>query len=327
MIVKERDFPERLFKIAALGRRLSANHKMKEVIEQQTGNLRAGYLGETSIDYYLQFFPQTSKILHSLRLQDEYGNFQIDTLILTQNFILILETKNIAGIISFDEIGQVIRQRNEVEESFPNPIAQVNLQHIRLRNWIVQHKFPPIPIEKLIVYANSNSIIRNFTGPNQISDLIIRKDLLPLKVEEINEVHTSKVLSTSQLHQLSQTLIKFHQPEKIDVLQMYNIQSADILKGIFCPNCNHLPLRRIYAKWTCMRCKKESRIAHLAGLKDYYFLFGAKITNQKARDFLQVSSPYVVRNLLKKSGFAKEGRYKGRKYILDFPDIRPEEEL
>ena len=134
LIIKPRDNPTHLLQIEALNRRTPPHHRNKESISIQARNLRTGYNGEKSLDFTLGFLPSdTFKILHYLRIEDTNGHFQIDTLILSPYFVLIIEVKNIYGTITFDNMGQAIRTRNDgTEEGFNNPVEQVILQEYQL---------------------------------------------------------------------------------------------------------------------------------------------------------------------------------------------------
>src|SRR5690625_5330014 len=91
-------------------------------------------------------------ILHDLRLRDQNGFFQIDTLILCEKYLLILEVKNWSGTIVFGENGQVTRMDAEQkEEGFPNPINKEKLQQRRLQNWLNNYGLINIPIYNLLI--------------------------------------------------------------------------------------------------------------------------------------------------------------------------------
>ncbi|MEW8971089.1 MAG: nuclease-related domain-containing protein, partial [Mesobacillus sp.] len=93
MIEKERSYPIRLLMYEALMENLTENHPKFPIIEQDYRAWRAGYKGELQTDYRLSFLPEKGyHILRDLRLADEEWYFQIDTLILTLRYILLIET-------------------------------------------------------------------------------------------------------------------------------------------------------------------------------------------------------------------------------------------
>ncbi|MFX3623267.1 MAG: nuclease-related domain-containing protein [Ectobacillus sp.] len=135
MIVKERKKPVKIQKLEALLRRLPPQHPKQKEIEENLAKSLSGYRGEQSLDYYLSFLPPKQQlILHDLRLKENGRYFQIDTLILTKAFILIIEAKNIAGTIFFDTaFHQLIRTIDGKEEAFPDPIMQITRQKQQLQ--------------------------------------------------------------------------------------------------------------------------------------------------------------------------------------------------
>ncbi|WP_218144046.1 nuclease-related domain-containing protein [Lentibacillus persicus] len=304
----------------ALNRRLRAEHYKKDQVEQKARNLRAGVKGEESLEFTLSFLRDDSlQILHNLRIRDQNEFFQIDNLIPSTKFILINEVKNIAGTVIYDEFGQAIRvSKNGNEENLGNHIEQVNLQHIRLLEWMRNNNYTGIPIEKLIVHSNPATIIKNPANNRAVTDTIIHKEQLLTKIDAFVHKHNAQVLSIKQLNHLSSLLIKAHTPKEVNVLEKFEIHQNDIMCGVFCPGCGALPMMRLKGCWICLQCQLVSKNAHLPALKDYFLLFGNKINNREARRFLNVESQHVVKRILHKEGFEFTGNTTKRFYFLPF---------
>ncbi|WP_091587080.1 nuclease-related domain-containing protein [Alteribacillus bidgolensis] len=103
-----------------------------------------------SIDYYLSSLSKkTDLIFHDIRLPSKDKTFfQIDIFILTMNFCLILEVKNVAGTLYFNPFfHQLIRTVNDKEEGFPDPILQINRQKDHLNTWLQKNNLPNLPIQ------------------------------------------------------------------------------------------------------------------------------------------------------------------------------------
>lgn len=84
-------------------RRLPPSHQKYQQILEEHGRRQAGYIGEKSLDYYYRELPhQKYMILHDLNLPDGDYNCQIDTLLLTPEFALAIDVKNMAGKLIFD---------------------------------------------------------------------------------------------------------------------------------------------------------------------------------------------------------------------------------
>lgn len=103
MIVKERKPPITLLKLEVLLRRLPKEHSIRSTVESDFMKIKSGYVGEKKVDYYLNFLPKKEySIFHNIRLKSEDHFFQIDTLIITSKYILLLEIKNMLGNLMFD---------------------------------------------------------------------------------------------------------------------------------------------------------------------------------------------------------------------------------
>ncbi|WP_198507999.1 nuclease-related domain-containing protein, partial [Bacillus sp. FJAT-42315] len=103
MIMKPRSKPLLLSKLEILMNRLPKRHSQMAAIEEVYGRHQAGYRGEQTVDYFLREVKRNDVfILHDIRLPaGEYSFFQIDTVLLTPNFFLIMEVKNYSGQLLF----------------------------------------------------------------------------------------------------------------------------------------------------------------------------------------------------------------------------------
>lgn len=316
MIVKEREVPLKILKLEALLRRLSLNHPSLPRIKEDLAKSYAGYRGEQSLDYYFELLPEQNYfILHDVRLSfknDLY--FQIDTLILTPYFFLILEVKNISGTLHFDQtFHQLIRTTSEVEEAFPDPILQVQRQTSQFTTWLLKTKFPPIPVFSFVVVSNSSSIIKSAPA-----NKVIRPGMLADKIKNLHTSYPNEIMSLKDLRKLSRLLLKTHTPLNQDVLQLYNIHRSDVMPGIFCNDCKTLSMRRNKGSWICSQCGNNSKQAHIQALTDYSLLIEPTITNQQLRHFLGLSSISTATKLLVALKLEYTGSRKNRTYKLNF---------
>ena len=180
MIVKACSIPVKATIIESALRRLALDHPKRPALESELGRRMAGYRGEQSVSAILEILPKNEYfIFHDIRLQAKPYPFQMDFLILSSNFFLILEVKNIAGELYFDDsFKQIIRTLHDQNEAFDDPILQVNLQRKKLLEWLSAKKIPPIPIETLVVSANSAAVLR--AENKRLSEVIVRKNSLAL---------------------------------------------------------------------------------------------------------------------------------------------------
>lgn len=281
---------------------------------------QAGISGEKSMDFPLSFLDdKLFSIYHDLRISDGVHHFQIDTLVISQHYLLILEVKNISGILNFDPtFNQLIRISDTKEEAFPNPLTQVERQRSQLRALLQKMKIPEVPIETLIVIANRRAVIKATEAVQFISSKVIRSEYLPTKVKSLDQRYGELWLTMKEVRKLGRTLVKLHEPLDRDVLKRFSISRNDLLVGVACPECARLAMRRLHGRWYCERCGAYSRDAHLRALQDYALLVSREITNQEARRFLKMDSGDAATRLLKSLKMESTGSTKGRRYKLDF---------
>lgn len=318
MIIKPLALPLELLQIEALNERLPSYHKEKGNVEQQAKNLRAGYNGENALQYNLSFLPyEQYLIFHQLRLHDAQGAFQMDILLVSARFLLIIEVKNIRDHVIFDEMGQAIRKSEEMEQSFGNPVQQIKLQHLRLLRWLKNYNLPAIPIEKAVVYSNSNTILKNLTNQKELPKLVMHKERLLEKIEEIEKRYRATIFHEDHLMELSYALLASHSEKSIDVLAKYSVAYEELMKGVVCSICKWLPMQRTKGKWYCNYCSAHSKTSHRRAFAAYALLVKEYINNREARDFLQIDSRHIVKQLLNKENFERFGDRSGRRYKLD----------
>lgn len=322
LIVKNQKLPIHIRKLEALLRRLPTEHVKRREIEEQLARRMAGYRGEQSLDYYLGFLTNYF-ILHDLRLPDRDHHFQLDTLLISPFFILILEVKNISGTLIFDDhFKQLIRVTPEKEEGFPDPILQVERHRDQLSGWLSGQKLEKVPIETLVVISYPNTVIKNtlLNLAPHLSEKVIHSGNLLTKIKALETLHSKPLLTPQQLKKISRKLLMSHTISNPDVLQQLQIQSHEILTGVQCPECSSLPLIRLHAKWICPSCGSLSRDAHFSALNDYKLLINLTISNRELKDFLHLSSMYASSRILHSMNLPYSGSYKNRRYMMSLDD-------
>lgn len=315
MIVKKREKPIMLEQLEAVIRRIHHDHQKRRHVLEDYYRKQSGYKGELAINYPLSFLSEDQYfILHDVRLFDGFHFFQMDTLIVSKKFFLIIEVKNIAGTLTFDsDSHQLVRTTEEKEEAFPNPVNQVLRQRMQLKNWLKSHEFPPISIETLVVIANERSIIKS-ANHHKFPKQVIPAYMIPNKIFELEKKYSNEKID--ELYFLIQALLQEHTPLNLNPMKRYQIEPTDLIKGVQCPYCSGFPMKRIHGKWLCKKCNKTSVTAHLIALKDYFLLIKPTINNQEARDYLNVPSNDVMKRIFQSLDVEMVGLNKGRKYKL-----------
>ena len=321
MILKSREKPEKMLKLDALLKRLSNTHPERMRLEKDYARFSAGYKGEGAIDYYLNFLDEKDYyILHNVRLTTKICSFQIDTLILTQSFILIIEVKNITGTVLIDSVyRQLIRTINGIEECFPHPEDQAYHQKLQLIHWLEQQRLPIPPIEILVVFANQNCILKsNCTLPNnKQSSSIIHSTSILNNIQQIKDRYSKEHLSKKEIRRIANLINKHHVSLNIDILHSYHIDRKDLLLGVQCPDCRAYYMIRKNGKWYCNQCGLNSTNEHYHALDDYRLIISPYISNKEIREFLCISSDSIARKLMEASKLHSVGTTRDKQYQLE----------
>ncbi len=102
LIVTKRKVPLAIRQLRALACRLPPNHPKVPLIMNDLKKREAGYKGECSIDFPFSFLePRSYFIFHDLRLQDQSRFFQLDTLLISKKFSLIIGSEEHGRVALF----------------------------------------------------------------------------------------------------------------------------------------------------------------------------------------------------------------------------------
>ncbi|MEH7123519.1 nuclease-related domain-containing protein [Bacillus sp. JJ1773] len=316
MIVKTLEIPIRLKALDALRRRLTSTHPKLIAINDEYGRRKAGFNGEKSVYYHLKLLDNESYVIfHDLRLANGEHYFQIDFLLLTSRYALIIEAKNISGILLFDDNGQLIRIQNEKREGFSDPVSQAQFHQRSLKKWMAKYQFPNLPIDYLVIISKPSSIIQM-----ENTDPEIRKRVRPVSkvhdvISHLNHRFQREVLDSNTRRKLTKFLLKAHSPYYPNLLKEYNLAENDIRTGVQCLKCAFLPMIALKANWKCPNCQTLSKDAHIQTIQDYFLLIGSTITNRQFRNFIQITSIQKSRRLLTSLNLPYSGYNKARVYF------------
>ena len=299
---KSPEIPIPLLRLLAYKRNLPPKHPAHVKLNDEIAPYSSGHFGEKTIDYYINLIPnQTFSAIHTLRIPVNFKYFQMDTLLKTNKFLIIVEVKNHTGDIEIDHDFGTMTQNGT--KSFQDPISQVENQTIQLKTWLRLNGYPPIPIENLVVFTNRNvRLIR--TGTQEIDPRIISGYRLTSKLQEILNKY-EHAPSYPQMNKIITHLKKANEPLDSKLMNKIGLTIKDLAPGVKCPQCSFSIMKRIYGNWLCPTCKHTDKQAHVYQIKDYYLIFGPTITNSQARYWLNHDSPYTIRDILKSSSIKK----------------------
>ncbi|WP_053368278.1 nuclease-related domain-containing protein [Bacillus sp. FJAT-27245] len=313
MNVKERTIPLRILKDEALLRNISPQNPAYSEIESDYYRRKAGYWGETQIDYYLRLLPQQDKyyILNDLRLPFKGYFFQIDSLIVTTRYCLVIESKNIKGTLFFDGVfDQLIRINDDTEEAFEDPITQAKNIILQLKEILIE-LIPSLPFDYIVSIASHKTILKTDA---KTMKRVFHASSLVQKIIELDGYYTDEVIKIDDIEEVCNFLLKLHSPAQQNIAEIYRLTERDILKGVLCGKCRG---KMVFVKyrWVCCQCDHCSQDAHLQKLMDYLLIFRPFITNKQLRTFLEIPSRRVANRILKNSGLTWSGEGKARVYF------------
>lgn len=317
LIAKECKVSLRIQKYEALERRIRANHPIRPLLADEYHNWMAGYKGEKSLEFYLSMLPDEKYLIfHNLRLLLGKYFFQMDYLLLSAAFGLILEVKNRKGTYLFEKhLNQVTLKTPEKEERIKNPVLQAKLQASKLKKWLAKHNSPDFPIHYLFVNSNNKAVIRTESGHEQILRYICNSESLVDKITLISNYEKREIVDTKTLRKLKRLLLSSDTPEIFDILEHFQFTPHDIITGVQCPECGFLSMMYKYGKWSCPNCLCHSKTAHIQAIRDYFLLIKSSITNSELRKFLHINSPKVANKILRQLDLPSQGTLKGRIYF------------
>ncbi|WP_053360689.1 NERD domain-containing protein [Bacillus sp. FJAT-27251] len=316
MFINQLQIPPILEKLEALKRRLPVSHPKWNTIQEEWARRYAGFRGEKTVYYYLSLLDDHPyHIFHGLRLANGSHFFQMDFLLLTTRYALIIETKNIAGELLFDEQGQLIRTINSKTDGYSDPVAQAQHHQRSLRKWLKAHHFPPLPVDYVVIISQPSSIIKM-----ERSDPAVRQRVQPVSglhnfIFRCDGAYKREVLDAKGLRKLGRLLIKKNVPLETDVLKDFGLTENDLLTGVECPKCGTVPMVELKAWWKCPDCGFHSKDAPIQGINDYFLLISPTFTNSQIRDFLLLSSRQKTRRMLAAVNVPFKGENKARVYF------------
>jgi hypothetical protein len=315
MIVKKRSIPREMRIYEAIIRRFPVNHPRKAEFENNLSRKRAGYKGEKELDYHISQIDHSKlTILHDLRIPFNGTHFQIDSLIISNSIIIIIDSKYYSGTLEFyPELTQMLQYQNGIEKAYLDPILQTKTQVRQLKAFLKSHQFSPPPFEPLVAITNSQALLKNPTQNKEVSQRIFKSPGIFYKITPYLEKYHKEMLSDQDIKKIVKLLLKKHTPYLPD-LKALNLSYGEFRTGVECPACNTLGMERVHGVWGCKKCGRLSKDAHINALKDYYLIYGPSITNRQFRDFLDISSIHQAKRLLLSMDLDSSGSKKGRVY-------------
>lgn len=153
-------------------------------INEQIKLLELGVKGENSVLFELQNSFLPLHILHDVRIIHNDLKAQIDFVVLTRKFLLVIEVKNYYGNILVNEKDEFIRQvykgnKLTFQEGFYSPVRQVERQVEVFESYMRDMgAVTRTPIKSIVVFTNNRTVINTKRASKDVKEKILRVDSL-----------------------------------------------------------------------------------------------------------------------------------------------------
>ncbi|MFD1032973.1 nuclease-related domain-containing protein [Metaplanococcus flavidus] len=319
MILKQRFEPPEIRQLQNLLQRVPSVHPLFPQWTEKLRRMSAGFHGELRVDTLWQEIPIEGPhfFLHDLFILKPSASHQIDTLLVTSRFILLLEIKSIAGRLDFDpQLRQFSRTNKDgTVDGMRNPDDQLRRHEKWVQNFLAEYKVS-LPVIGAIVFTYPSSIVKS----RPANRIIIQASGLPYLVDQLLAKYPVDLLSTRKTRQLASRLLEMHSERALRDLDV----PVELRKGVLCGKCPGSIMTYHYKKWTCPNCSLVEPSAYLRTLEQYRMLIKPFISSREFRDFTGIESVSIASKLLKESKMTFQGSFKDRVYLIpesfDTPD-------
>lgn len=298
------------FFIDAVNKRIQEKDNEILSFQEEFYRMEAGSVGEKKLKLVLDDYPFKNEysIFYNFECMNDRGfSHQIDALLITPFFILILEVKQITGTLCYKPaLHEFYRiTENKLRDNFPNPFDQTFRHKLFLEQFLLQFNIV-IPIHELVVIANYRAQL-----DDSLKGLpIIHLSGLPRYLENLFATYISPLVNISMIHKKLQQI---HQP----LPARRSIEAHRLKHGVLCKKCNYC-YKMHYARgnWICEKCNSNDRSALFEALHHYRVLIRPTISNKEFRDFVGIDSKFTASKILTRLDLEKHGDKKGRYYVI-----------
>lgn len=162
----------------------SSEQKQIKNLRKQIKLFELGLKGENSVLFELQNSFLPIHIIHDFRVAHNGLSCQIDFVVLTRKFILLIEVKNYYGHILVNEKDEFIRQvfhgkKLALQEGFYSPLRQVERQSQIFESYMKEMgAVNRTPIKSVVVFTNNKTVINTYKASKRVQEKVIRVDSL-----------------------------------------------------------------------------------------------------------------------------------------------------
>ncbi|TYR73450.1 helicase [Rossellomorea vietnamensis] len=193
-----------------------------------------GQTGEMNVLFELQHSMLPLVILHDVYIEYKDYSAQLDFVVLTHKFIMIIEVKKLFGNIQVTDKGEfqrIITKNNRVvnKEGMYSPINQVE-RHVSIIEKLLKEEgaIENCPVKYAVTFANPKTILQvSKNAPANIQSNVLRYDQIKHFIKNELEKKSPVFMSDQQLYGIADTILKFSK-EKVFNQEDYLIEKPQI---------------------------------------------------------------------------------------------------
>lgn len=297
LLIKPREKSDLLVILEILNTRTELPEKTKQYYLVQ----EKGYRGEQMNDLWVEKLKEELLVLHNLLFEINHSQFQIDTLLIAQDRIYLLDIKNHEGDYHYKNDGFYTLSGKETK----NHLHQLKRCETLLRQ-LLQTLGYNYPINSYLIFINPEFFLYNAPP-----------DLPIVYPNQLNRFYTTLNKRSSKLsdrHKTLATKLLAEDKSESSYSQLPNYQYDQVQKGFTCACCRSLLTSVIKKKVICSKCGHGEQLetAVMRCVEEHKLLFPEKkITTFVVYEWCGgVLSPKVIRRILKNQlTFVENGRY------------------
>lgn len=232
--------------------------------------LQAGNAGEARLQQFFDKYGLAEEALFDISLQAN-SKFQIDCLLITPQFALIIESKNITGDLAFEERpARLVRTRDGVMTTFESPETQLQRNILLLENWL-HTRHHPLPVIGVIVWTTST--YPNILKSPKHCDVLFLSSLPTFIAQQRLRYHA--VMTIEQCEKLKELIVLDNEVYKFphySLFPRWKVNVYEVRSGVRCA-CGFRKMQRQKQRWYCPSCHRTCKDAHIATLREWFTFY------------------------------------------------------
>ncbi|MGY0401625.1 nuclease-related domain-containing protein [Carnobacterium jeotgali] len=266
IVVKNRNKSNYLCAMEALDKRMV----LPDDEIQHLLNMQKGFEGEVLFDSLLEKnLDLDALILNDLLFTEKGSTFQVDSMILTGDKILLFEVKNYEGNFQFNSHHFLTFSGKEIG----NPLNKLDETSIKMRQLLCKWNIS-FPFESTLIFVNPTFTLYNTPTVSPI--------IFPTQIRDhFSRMSRHKLPLSKKHYHLADKLINEHQSESAFQRKLPIYTYDSLKKGLWCTNCASQDLRLTQRTCSCVACGHNFSLEALIlrQIEDFKLLFfDSKVT-------------------------------------------------